>query len=450
MRKCAAAMMTLLLLFLAACGAAKPSAAGRYICTDVGSDDSVPMSRADIWLQLEEDGSGVFCMDEEKAVTWRLDGTQLLLTTPEETCEGVLNNGVLTLEISGETFLMTRVELIPEELPAVELVPAVIEQALQGDTQLQRDWNGNWYGWWEMHGTTGGYTESEGLRRDLCARVELDSSGSGTVNLWDEEHSPDDPLGTVQITVKAADGKSIGTAASESGFFAGDVLKYGDWVIEPDLYQYEDLVVIEGACADDKGTYNYSIFLRPWGRLWDDIEAVESEQLPYGYFDWYLPALEDGAAMPDRVGGAWVPGSQGVANDPTGKTASVMVADGHAALVYSTARYRSGEGDDLSSLDGGVRFYAIWCAGEETAQGYGEAMTARRCYPDFTEQEFYVGGYPARRVSYYDSDSRFNAIEYLIDVSGSESGAAVYLLITLEDTADTAAADAVVSTFQLQ
>ena len=29
-------------------------------------------------------------------------------------------------------------------------------------------------------------------------------------------------------------------------------------------------------------------------------------------------------------------------------------------------------------------------------------------------------------------------------------GAAVYLLITLEDTADTAAADAVVSTFQLQ
>ena len=186
MRKCAAAMMTLLLLFLAACGAAKPSAAGRYICTDVGSDDSVPMSRADIWLQLEEDGSGVFCMDEEKAVTWRLDGTQLLLTMPEETCEGVLNNGVLSLEIGGETFLMTRAELIPEELPAVELVPAVIEQALQGDTQLQRDWNGNWYGWWEMHGTTGGYAESEGLRRDLCARVELDSSGSGTVNLWDE------------------------------------------------------------------------------------------------------------------------------------------------------------------------------------------------------------------------------------------------------------------------
>ena len=217
-----------------------------------------------------------------------------------------------------------------------------------------------------------------------------------------------------------------------------------------DLYQYEDLVVIEGACADDTGSYNYSIFLRPWGRLWDDIEAVESEQLPYGYFDWYLSALEDGAAMPDRVGGAWVPGSQGVANDPTGKTASVTVAEGHAALVYSTARYRSGEGDDLSSLDGGVRFYAIWCAGEETAQDYGEAMTARRCYPDFTEQEFYVGGYPARRVSYYDSDSRFNAIEYLIDVSGSGSGAAVYLLITLEDTADTAAADAVVSTFQLQ
>lgn len=36
-----------------------------------------------------------------------------------------------------------------EEIPAASLLPAeVVENALKEDTDLQRRYNGNWYGWW--------------------------------------------------------------------------------------------------------------------------------------------------------------------------------------------------------------------------------------------------------------------------------------------------------------
>ena len=95
------------------------------------------------------------------------------------------------------------------------------------------------------------------------------------------------------------DGTDPGIATSKSGYFAGDMLEYGDWVIEPTLFPYENMLLIEGARTESSGSYNYSIFLRPWGLLWSDIESTESEQLPYRYFDWYLPALEANAAMPE-------------------------------------------------------------------------------------------------------------------------------------------------------
>ena len=424
MKKLCALILCGLLLFSAACGANSPGdAAGRYVCTALSSGRT-ELSHADVWLQLEEGGSGVFCREEETEISWRLDGERLTVTDGQATVEGVLSGGVLTLTLDGEEYTFTRAEQLPEE---------IANQVLKEDTDLQRQWNGNWDGWWEIHGATGGYSELENRRRDLCARVEISADASGTVTLWDDEHSAQEPLGRVELSLEAGrNGAGTGIATSKSGYFAGDMLEYGSWVIEPTLFPYEDMLLIEGARTESSGSYNYSIFLRPWGRLWNDIEAAESEQLPFRYFDWYLPALEASAAMPDTVGGAWTAGSQGATNDPTGKTASVTLADGHLQLAYSTSRYEM-KVNRLVSLSGGAELEACWCADEETVGLRSRELNARRDEPGYLDRKLELDGCPARRVEWYDEANACTVLEYLIDAANVRSGAAVYLKITLYD-----------------
>ena len=72
-----------------------------------------------------------------------------------------------------------------------------------------------------------------------------------------------------------------GIATSKSGYFAGDMLEYGDWVIEPTLFPYENMLLIEGARTESSGSYNYSIFLRPWGLLWSCLLYTSSSAPRY-------------------------------------------------------------------------------------------------------------------------------------------------------------------------
>ena len=53
-----------------------------------------------------------------------------------------------------------------------------------------------------------------------------------------------------------------------------------------------------GTVQDGEDSYDYTIVLRPWGKIWDD---VEEDLLPYYYDDWYLPLIEAGAEMPDYI-----------------------------------------------------------------------------------------------------------------------------------------------------
>lgn len=177
---------------------------------------------------------------------------------------------------------------------------------------------------------------------------------------------------------------------------------------------------------------------------------LESEQLPYRYFDWYLPALEESAAMPDTVGGEWVAGSQGVSNDPTGKTATAVVADGRAILVYSTSQYKTGTEYDLVSLDGTVRFTVSWCSGTQEITGSLEKMNDSRTQTNATEQDLYVNGYTAHRVSYYDSATGLNRIEYLIEAGSVYPDQGAYLSVTMTKEEDGDGVDAVAGTFQLR
>ena len=61
---------------------------------------------------------------------------------------------------------------------------------------------------------------------------------------------------------------------------------------------------------DNSGdSFDYEIYLRPWGTEWEDVRSADISEMPYddmmpAYYDsWYLPLIKDGVTeAPDLVG----------------------------------------------------------------------------------------------------------------------------------------------------
>ena len=91
----------------------------------------------------------------------------------------------------------------------------------------------------------------------------------------------------------------FGTLMSEDGWFTDITLEHADWIVDPGLAVYPDMVHIDGYYENGDDEFTYDIYLRPWGSYWDD---VAEDQLPGLYDDWYLPLIEAGEPMPDSIG----------------------------------------------------------------------------------------------------------------------------------------------------
>jgi hypothetical protein len=64
------------------------------------------------------------------------------------------------------------------------------------------------------------------------------------------------------------------------------------------------MICIDGTYEDpeNEGSFAYKIYLRPWGMDWDDLAAADEEMLPDSYKTWYLPAIQTGEDMQDKIG----------------------------------------------------------------------------------------------------------------------------------------------------
>lgn len=160
-------------------------------------------------------------------------------------------------------------------------------------------WNGGWYGWWMMENCTGYYADMEGYWWDLCAEIDVDGDGKGSLTLWDEDFTRDDPLGTVSIRIDTASGTDAhGSLVSVSGGFEVGSIEEGDWNASPSDAGYDDCLMFTGTMQDGEDSYEYTIVLRPWGMRWDDMEE---DLFPYYYDNWYLPLIEADEEMPDNI-----------------------------------------------------------------------------------------------------------------------------------------------------
>ena len=160
-------------------------------------------------------------------------------------------------------------------------------------------WNGDWYGWWIMTGCWGAYEDMDGEWWDISGTIEIGEDYTGIVTLWDEDYTRSEPMVEALVSLNEAGTGEYGTMMSEGGWFTDVELEHADWIIDPGLVDYDNMIYIDGFYENGDDEFYYEIYLRPWGSYWDD---VSEEDLPYFYYDWYLPMIEAGEAMPECIG----------------------------------------------------------------------------------------------------------------------------------------------------
>ena len=170
--------------------------------------------------------------------------------------------------------------------------------AKTGDALLDW-WNGEWYGWWKMTGCYGDYESMEGDWWDICGLVNIGSDYTGMITLWDEDYTRAEPMAMVSVSLNKAGTGEHGTVMSEGGWFTDVDLEHADWIVDPGLMSYDDMIWIDGDYKNGDDEFHYDIYLRPWGLSWDDIEE---SGWPYRYSDWYLPLIDAGKSMPHSIG----------------------------------------------------------------------------------------------------------------------------------------------------
>ena len=179
------------------------------------------------------------------------------------------------------------------------------EGAKTGDALLDW-WNGEWYGWWTMTESTGIYENLNGFWWDICADIEIEEDKYGTVTLWDEDWSRDNPMAHVLARLSEDGLGEHGTLYSESGgLFMDAEITSDSWTVDPALAGmfdgYENVLCIGGYYEVGEDSFTYTIYLRPWGQLWDDIAAEYPDDIHWFYDDWYLPLINAGKTMPDEI-----------------------------------------------------------------------------------------------------------------------------------------------------
>ena len=150
-----------------------------------------------------------------------------------------------------------------------------------------------------MTGFSGDYEDLEGAWWDICGAIDIGRDGTGTVTLWDEDYTKSEPMVSASVSL-SDDGTSIyGTMTSEGGAFTDIALEHGDWIVDPGLVDYGDMIHIDGDYENGGDAFHYDIYLRPWGTYWVD---VDEEDLPNLYDSWYLPLIDAEEPMPDSIG----------------------------------------------------------------------------------------------------------------------------------------------------
>ena len=265
-----------LCLSLAGCGEA-PGEAGKYNCTGYSYkglrifDSSFSQSGSSI--TLGKHGRGSFSHEGVSGeISWFSGGEYLEIKIGDKSYEGSIKNGVIELGITDELHVFFDWDQLPQN--------------------EQENSSQSFYGIFSISDSQGSMPETW---TDCCARIDFVNS-QPELRIFDEDGSFENPMAQAYLDVKDGVFYTLG------GSFWYDELKEGQWVLDFKGGDYPQSLCLEGKSLDKDGAeFGYTIFLRPWGVLWDDMIEINPKYRPYHYEDFYLPLIEDNKPMPDKI-----------------------------------------------------------------------------------------------------------------------------------------------------
>jgi len=186
-------------------------------------------------------------------------------------------------------------------------------------------WAGDWYGWWCIKNASGIYTPLSDIAWDAYAQISVFFDDTGLVMLWDSETDMYNALASCWVTFEPGT-DAHGRMLSDSGaFFDGGSwlegpsvttapIETGDWEVDAGdstVSHFRDMIEICGSYQDPNdpaNSFDYFVYLRPWGTLWDDVRdgdtsgCLYSDMMPILYDNWYLPLVQQGVTeLPESI-----------------------------------------------------------------------------------------------------------------------------------------------------
>lgn len=162
-------------------------------------------------------------------------------------------------------------------------------------------YEGDWYGWWMITNSTLPDYEDDGQTSywyDCIANFSFLMAGGGTLTIFDEDSSRDEPIAAIPILLNNE--TKVITSRKDGWFYESEVGE-GDLTIDPEDAYYENNLVFELHFENDEGSFDGFFFLCPWGDDWQRIVDDNPDSLPYGFETWYLPKIEAGESAPDTI-----------------------------------------------------------------------------------------------------------------------------------------------------
>lgn len=305
------------------------SAAGRYICLGMGTpafgDYVIDVNEAmdgTLEITLNTDGSASASLGEYGSTvsgSYTLNGEAITINITDEAGVTLTVNGTLSgNKLFFPNFFESNPELADNTVAAfyfyregtepdikiytlAELTEALISASVNGiSTQDAYDfWDGDWYGWWLWKNVSGFENDLEGAWWDGCAQIRLEDDGTGTFVFWDEDDDDGTYIMDANITISPDGSTGYGTMISQDGNIYGEyTIKEGEWVVDPGNTDYPNTILIQGHYEDEERSFDFNIFLRPWGTIWDDLDE---DLLPGYYESWYLPLVQAEQDMPFAI-----------------------------------------------------------------------------------------------------------------------------------------------------
>lgn len=185
-------------------------------------------------------------------------------------------------------------------------------------------WEGDWYGWWAIRNGTGIYQEPSELNLvwDTFAEIEVYNDNTGFMELWDTGTSKDDTLVyAYDVVFEPGESDRGRMVSSRVVFFPGGSWNNGaeadtmdertvGWTVDPansTVSHFENMLEITGhyeSPEDPDDSFDYYIYLRPWGTLWDDVRngdtsgCLYKDMMPLYHDNWYVSLLNLGYERP--------------------------------------------------------------------------------------------------------------------------------------------------------